>query len=107
MSRQRLAVRASVIVAVFAALARLAVAAPANGASIAAADLKEWLSFIASDALDGRALYSAGMGQAAAYVEEHLQEWGVQRAGDDGSYLQTVRVLGIKATSHSSVTVEV
>src|SRR5207237_643304 len=33
--------------------------------------------------------------------------WGVKPAGDHGGYLQTVRVLGIKATSRSTVTVRV
>jgi hypothetical protein len=107
MSRYRLVVRTTAILAVFGALTRFAVAAPAGAASINPDDLKEWLTYIASDDLDGRALYTAGMGLAAAYIEDHLKEWGVQPAGDRGSYLQTVRVLGVKATSHSSVTIAV
>src|ERR1700704_1273510 len=76
--------------------------------SIDKGDLKEWLSYIASDELEGRALYSAGLGLAAAYIENHLRMWGAKPAGDNGvSYLQTVRVLGIKSTGHSTVTVEV
>ena len=74
---------------------------------IKSSDLKEWLSYIASDELEGRATYSAGLGLAAAYIEDHLREWGVKPAGDRGSYLQTVSVLSVKATSRSSVTVEV
>ena len=70
-------------------------------------DLKEWLSHIASDDMQGRAVFSAGLGLAASYLEEHLREWGVKPAGDNGSYLQTVRVLGVKATRHSTVTVDV
>jgi len=70
-------------------------------------DFREWLTYIASDQLQGRATFSAGLGLAAAYVEDHLRAWGVQPAGDDGSYLQTVLVEGIKATSRSSVIVQV
>src|ERR1700681_776531 len=83
--------------------------ASANGnvASIKAQDLKEWLTYIASDELEGRAVFTAGIGLAAAYIEDHLQAWGVKPGGDRGSYLQTVRVLGVRATRHSSVTVEV
>ena len=33
--------------------------------------------------------------------------WGVKPAGDHGSYLQTVRVLGVKTTSHATVSVTV
>jgi hypothetical protein len=74
---------------------------------INAADVKEWLSYIASDELQGRDTFSAGLGLAAAYIEDHLRPWGVKPGGDAGSYLQVVRVLGVKSTSHSSVTVNV
>jgi hypothetical protein len=70
-------------------------------------DLREWLSYIASDDLEGRALYSTGLGLAAGYLERHVRDWGARPAGDAGSYLQTVKVLGVKATSRSTVTVEV
>ena len=50
---------------------------------------------------DGRC-FTAGFGLAAAYIEDHLHAWGVKPAGDHGSYLQTVRVLGVKTTSHST-----
>ena len=85
---------------------------PASGASAAresinADDLKEWLSYIASDELQGRATYSAGLDLAATYISDHLRAWGVKPAGDNHSFLQTVRVLGVKTTSRSSVTVTV
>ncbi len=83
-------------------------AAPKVGAQpIDVRDLREWLTYIASDELQGRAVFSTGLGLAASYIEDHLREWGVKPAGDAGSYLQTVRVVSVKATSHSSVTVEV
>jgi hypothetical protein len=70
-------------------------------------DLREWLTYIASDELQGRDTFSAGLGLAASYIEAHLREWGVKPAGDNGGYLQTVRVIGVKSTSHSTVTVDV
>ena len=90
----------------------LAASHPSYGAtggigSIKSQDLKDWLTYIASDELQGRAVYTAGIGLAAAYIEDHLRGWGVKPAGDHAGYLQTVRVLGVKATSHASVTVEV
>ena len=89
--------------------ASLTAAGPARGgpAAITPSDLKEWLTYIASDDLQGRALFSAGLGLAAGYIADHLRAWGVAPMGDGGSYLQTVRVLGVKATSRSSVTVQV
>jgi hypothetical protein len=70
-------------------------------------DLREWLTYIASDELQGRDTFSAGLGLAASYIEAHLREWGVKPAGDNGGYLQTVRVVGVKSTTHSTVTVDV
>jgi hypothetical protein len=75
--------------------------------SIRSTDLDDWLTYIASDELQGRATFTAGLGLAGSYIAEHLRAWGVTPAGDHGSYLQTVRILGVKATSHSTVTVRV
>lgn len=83
-------------------------AAPSPGvAAISSQDLKEWLTYLASDELEGRAVYTAGFGLAGAYIEDHLRTWGARPAGDAGSFLQTVRVLGVKSTSHSSLTVTI
>jgi hypothetical protein len=102
--------RAYVFVAVLAIAAMPAhgLRAAGPGASLLkAADFKEWLTYIASDELQGRQTYSSGLGLAAAYIEDHLREWGVEPAGDAGSYLQTVQVQSVKTTSRSSVTVQV
>src|SRR5712691_7089206 len=88
-------------------VAAIGSAASGGPSSIRSQDLREWLTYIASDELQGRAVFSAGIGLAAAYIEDHLRAWGVKPAGDRGQYLQTVKVLGVKTTSHSTVTVEV
>jgi hypothetical protein len=97
----------SLVVAIL--LAGLTLSADASGgrASIKSEDLKEWLTYIASDDLQGRAVFTAGLGLAAGYIAEHLRAWGVTPAGDSGSYLQTVRVLGVKAKSRSTLVVQV
>jgi hypothetical protein len=84
-------------------------AAPARGGtgSISPVELKEWLSYIASDDLQGRQIFTEGLGLAAAYIADHLKEWGVKPGGEDGSYFQTVKVLGVRTTSNASVTVDV
>jgi len=83
--------------------------APARrgAASIAEPELKSWLTYLSSDELQGRATYTEGLGLAAGYIASHLQQWGVKPAGDNGTYLQTVRVLGIRANSKASITVDV
>jgi len=76
-------------------------------ASIQASALKEWLGYIASDELQGREVYTEGLGLAASYIADHLEKWGVKPAADGGSYFQTVKVLGVRTNSRSSVTIEV
>jgi hypothetical protein len=82
-------------------------AASRSGPNVDARDLREWLTYIASDELQGRAIFSSGLGMAESYVADHLRQWGVKPAGDRGSYLQTVLVVGVKATSRTTVTVDV
>jgi hypothetical protein len=82
-------------------------AASRAGSPVDVRDLREWLTYVASDELQGRAVFTTGLGLAESYVADHLRQWGVKPAGDHGSYFQTVRVVGIKATSHTSVTVDV
>ncbi|MFN0121410.1 MAG: M28 family peptidase [Blastocatellia bacterium] len=72
-----------------------------------AEDLKQWLTYLSSDELEGRATFSEGLGLAAAYLAQQMREMGVKPGGDNGSYFQRVRVLGVKSTNRSSVTVAV
>lgn len=81
--------------------------AAGGASSINQADLRDWLSYLASDELGGRAIYTEGLGLAAAYIADHLRDWGVKPAGDRGTYLQTVYIRSVKATPGSSVTVQV
>ncbi len=74
--------------------------------SITPVELNEWLSYIASDQLEGRQVYTEGLGLAAAYIADHLALWGVKPAGDNGTYFQSVKVLGVRTTSRATVTVE-
>src|SRR5262249_61467496 len=90
-----------------AGIVSIASASSAGPSSIRSEDLREWLSYIASDQLQGRAVFTAGIRLAAWRIDSNLHEWGVSPAGDHGSYLQSVRVLGVKSTSHSTITVEV
>ena len=54
---------------------------------ITPADLKENLSILASDALEGRETGTRGQKMAAAFISAHFQELGL-KAPVDGSYLQ-------------------
>jgi hypothetical protein len=104
---RRLLVHALVLIALVAGPAAQS-APPRRGIdSIQVEPLREWLTFLSSDELQGRRTYTEGLGTAAAYIAERLKEWGVRPAGDNGSYFQTVKVLGIRNNGRSSVTVEV
>lgn len=80
---------------------------PTGVSAITQADLKEWLSYLASDELQGRQVYTEGLGLAGAYIADHLEDWGVKPGGDNGSYFQVVKVLGVNVKRNSRVTVTV
>ncbi len=82
---------------------------PAKGvkfAQVAESDLKEWLTYLSSDELQGRQMYTEGYGAASQYIADHLKSWGVKPLGDNGSYFQVVKLKGYKVTNNSSVTIE-
>lgn len=74
---------------------------------IATTDLREWLTFIASDDAQGREVFTEGAGLASSYIAQKLRAFGVEPAGDNGSYFQTVKVLGVRTRGTSTVTVTV
>ncbi|HQR33804.1 MAG TPA: M28 family peptidase [Blastocatellia bacterium] len=76
-------------------------------ATVQTEDLKKWLTYLSSDELEGRATFSEGLGLAAAYIAEQLRGMGVKPGGDNGSYFQRVRVVGVKSTNRSTLTVSV
>lgn len=81
---------------------------PAHGvkyAQINESDLKEWLTYLSSDELQGRQIFTEGYGLAAAYVADHLKSWGVKPLGDDGTYFESVKLKGYKVTRNSTITI--
>ena len=83
----------------------LPVGSHAQRAQFSQDEMKQWLSVLASDDMQGRELFTEGLGLAGAYIADRLKDWGVTPAGDNGSYFQVVRITGIRARSNSSVTV--
>ncbi len=59
-----------------------------NTDGVTARQLKEHLTFIASDELEGRDTPSRGLDIAAMYIAHHLGTWGIKPAGDSGTYFQ-------------------
>jgi peptidase M28-like protein len=71
-------------------------AAPASLATqrgaetITGAQIRDYLSFIASDVLEGRDTPSRGLDTAAQFLAMNLSRWGLKPAGDDGTFLQKI-----------------
>ena len=70
-------------------------------------DLRTWLEYVAGDGTQGREGFQEGLATTAAYLAEQLKALGVEPAGDNGTYYQTVKVLGIRNTGVSTMTVTV
>ena len=106
-SRRALAAGIACAFALTALSSPTARAAAGGAGSISADDLKTWLTQISSDEFEGRATFTEGLGLAAAYIASELKAMGVKPGGDNGSYLQRVKVLGVKSTSRNTVSVTV
>src|SRR5262249_8015512 len=73
--------------------------------AITVAELRRHLTFIASDALEGRDALSPGFHAAAEYIRATLDRIGATPAGDSGAYFQHVAIRRtLVDTEHSSVT---
>jgi Zn-dependent M28 family amino/carboxypeptidase len=58
--------------------------------TITAAQMKDYLSFIASDLMEGRDTPSRGLDITAQFLATNLVHWGFKPAGDDGSFFQKI-----------------
>lgn len=57
---------------------------------ITAAQLKDYLYFIASDEMEGRDTPSRGLDTVAKFIALNLSRWGLKPAGDNGTYFQRI-----------------
>jgi hypothetical protein len=57
---------------------------------ISTAQLRDYLSFIASDEMEGRDTPSRGLDTTARFLATNLARWGFKPAGDDGTFLQKI-----------------
>src|SRR5438034_5688330 len=80
------------------AWAQLSPAARQIASHLTANSLKADVSFLASDALQGRATPSPGLDIAAEYIAAQFRRAGLEPAGDDG-YFQTASFQSVMASS--------
>src|SRR6266704_2341381 len=69
--------------------------------AITAADLRQRLYLIADDSLMGRETGSLGAFKASAYVAAEFRRLGLEPAGDNGTYFQTVPFWDVKVDPRS------
>jgi len=71
-------------------LSTLAYGQGRNASAITAAQLKDYLMFVAADEMEGRDTPSRGLNTTAKFMATQLSRWGLKPAGDDGSYFQKI-----------------
>lgn len=105
--RMRMVVLSVVLVGiVWGPAGQVAEAQRGRRAQIAEADLRQWLTYLSSDALEGRQIFTEGYGLAAQYISERLKEAGVAPGGDNGTYFQSVKQHAYRITNNSTLTIE-
>src|ERR1700752_2544775 len=60
--------------------------------TIAANQLRDYLTFIASDEMEGRDTPSRGLDTTAKFLAMNLARWGFKPAGDDGTFFQRIEL---------------
>jgi len=65
-----------------------ALLAARGGETITAAQLRTYLTFIASDEMEGRDTPSRGLDTVAKFLAVNLARWGFKPSGDDGTFFQ-------------------
>ena len=66
--------------------------APKSASRITEASVRSHMEFLASDALNGRGSGTRDEWIAATYIGSQMRRWGIEPLGDDGGYVQDVRI---------------
>jgi hypothetical protein len=63
---------------------------------ITAGQLKDYLTFVASDEMEGRDTPSRGLDTTAKFIALNLSRWGFKPGGDDGTFFQKIALRKFK-----------
>jgi hypothetical protein len=92
--------------AVLAQIVKLTPAEKKAAEAITAAQLSNYLYFVASDAMGGRDTPSAGLDVTAEFLKMNLERWGFKPAGDNGTFFQKI-ALTRESLDTSKTTLEI
>jgi TonB family protein len=91
---------------IFAAVAVLGggvlLAAKSHVPKIAAERIRQHVKYLASDALEGRGTGQKGGDAAADYIAGQFKSYGLKPAGENGTYFQSVPLVGVKTLPETS-----
>jgi Zn-dependent M28 family amino/carboxypeptidase len=68
--------------------------------------IREHVKYLSSDALEGRGMGQKGSDLAADYIGQQLKSYGLQPAGDDGTYFQKVPMVGVKNLAQTTFEIQ-
>jgi Zn-dependent M28 family amino/carboxypeptidase len=71
-------------------------AAQQNAPTANAENIRAHVKYLSSDALEGRGMGQPGGDLAADYIEKQFASYGLQPAGDNGTFFQSVSMVAIK-----------
>jgi len=63
-----------------------------NADYITVDQLRDYLAFVASDEMQGRDTPSPGLKIVAKFLATNLSRWGLEPAGDDGTFIQNIEL---------------
>jgi Zn-dependent M28 family amino/carboxypeptidase len=68
--------------------------------------IREHVKYLSSDAQEGRGMGQKGSDLAADYIGQQLKSYGLQPAGDDGTYFQKVPMVGVKNLAQTTFEIQ-
>jgi hypothetical protein len=71
-------------------------------AGVTAAQLRDYLFFVASDEMEGRDTPSRGLDTVAKFIGMNLDRWGFKPAGDNGTFYQTIGLIRFRVNQNST-----
>lgn len=108
MNRHVRAVLAAALCLAAAASTLVAQTSSTRSGVVQESDIRRYLTYLASDELMGREVFTEGYGAASQYVADELKAGGVKPLGDHGTYFQMVRLNDVKVIAdNTALTVNV